>query len=644
MRQNRANSCGDRSNALWGRGSRGEARSNALWGRGGRRAGATVLTAVAAFTMAAAVAVASSGDSKPGPGAIHAGLKAYVEDSLLAAAQANPKQSFDVIVSGNPKKLDNKDKVVGFAGHVLKTASSDGQSASLTQQFQSITGAELTVTGRAIMKLAKDDQVNSILSNETVQTSAVQLPLYNTQLWPWAAGAAVDWLNGSPKAPTIAIVDSGIDPAHTADFGNRVLGQVNMTSLTPNSPGDGYGHGTFVAGIAAGAAPGYAGAAPKANLLSVDVMNDQGQATVADVIKGCDWILANKSTYNIQVANFSLHSANRASVLFDPLDQAVEKLWLNGVVVVAASGNYATDAVNTPSGVQFAPGNDPFVITVGAADIGSSLGAGDDQVAPWSAWGYTPDGFMKPDIGAPGRYMVGPVTANGGLVAERPDKVVKPGYMQLSGTSFSAPIVAAAAAMLRQQNPTWTPDQVKGALMATALPQSRVKPGALGVGEVNIALARMYRGTPPNPNAGLDQYLTKAGDGVTAVFNAAAWQSAAKSNAAWNSAAWGSAAWSDAAWSSAAWSDAAWSDAAWSSAAWGSAAWSDAAWSDAAWSDAAWSDGASEETVGNTEVADDVDQSAVEADLGIVDPNCDPTIAICDAVTSTTDSASSLLP
>src|SRR5437588_5717569 len=118
-------------------------------------------------------------------------------------------------------------------------------------------------------------------------------------------------------------------------------------------------------------------------------MNDQGQATVADVIKAADWILANKTKYNIKVANFSLHAVNRASVMFDPLDQAVEKLWLNGVVVVAASGNYATDAANTPSGVSYAPGNDPFVITVGAADIGTSVAPGDDTVAPWSAWGYT---------------------------------------------------------------------------------------------------------------------------------------------------------------------------------------------------------------------------------------------------------------
>ena len=55
------------------------------------------------------------------------------------------------------------------------------------------------------------------------------------------------------------------------------------------------------------------------------------------------------------------------------------------------------------------------MITVGAADIGTSLGAGDDTAAPFSAYGYTPDGFAKPDIAAPGRYMVGPVPASSTL-------------------------------------------------------------------------------------------------------------------------------------------------------------------------------------------------------------------------------------
>jgi serine protease AprX len=368
-------------------------------------------------------------------------------------------------------------------------------------------------------------------------------------------------------------------------------------------------------------------------------MNDQGQASVADVIRACDWILQNKSTYNIRVANFSLHAVNRASVLFDPLDQAVEKLWLNGVVVVAASGNYAVDGQQ--SDVQFAPGNDPFVITVGAADIGTKLGSNDDMNAPFSAWGYTPDGFAKPEISAPGRYIIGPTPANGTLALERPENVTAPGYMKLSGTSFASPMVAGAAAMLLNNHPTWTPDQVKGALMMTATPQLLAPKGSLGVGELNIPRARAIKPTQalPNPNAGLNQFLSSASDG-SKVFNAVAWESAAKSNVAWDSAAWSDAAWSDAAWSSVAWSDAAWADVAWATAAWGTVAWSDAAWSDAAWSDAAWADNADGDDLDPALASSDIADS-VMADLGIVDPNCDPTLSLCSTLSSTTSTISS---
>src|SRR5438309_961930 len=485
MRFKRANDCGDRSNALWGRGSRGESRSNALWGRGGRRAGVTVAALTVLFAMAAGATAARSDHGSDGSSSDFPKIGATLGDAIAQT----PDQTFDVLV------------------------------------------------------------------------------------------------------------------------------QVNLTSLAPNSPGDGYGHGTFVAGIAAGSAPGYAGAAPKAELFSIDVMNDQGQATVADVIKACDFILANKAKYNIKVANFSLHSVNRASVLFDPLDQAVEKLWLSGVVVVAASGNYGI--AGQASGVNFAPGNDPFVITVGASDIGTSVKAGDDTVAPWSAYGYTPDGFSKPDVGAPGRYMVGPVPVGSVLTQIKPENVTAPGYMQLSGTSFAAPIVSAAAAMLIAKHPTWTPDPVKGALMVTATPEPGAAPGALGVGDVDLAKQRTYAKTPPNPNAGLNQFVKTASDG-TRVFDSSSWQAAALANKAWNAVAWSDAAWSDAAWSSVAWSDAAWASVAWASAAWGTVAWSDVAWSDVAWSDVAWADNTSADA-GNSDSPDasTADQDAALAALGI---------------------------
>jgi len=626
MRPIRASNSDDRSNALWGRGSRGESRSNALWGRGGRRAGSAIASLAVVCALAASATAGGVGSNGNGRG--FGNLKSFVAPELLSSIQQNPKQSFDVILQG-----DRQVKSHGFIQKILqdKSGASDENvgAGAVKKEFLSVDGARLTLTGRQILRVAKIGLAQAIVPNETVKMSGFQLPTYNTQLWPWATGVPVDWMSGTPKAPTIAIVDSGI-AATRSDVSGRVLGQVNLASLPGNTPtGDGYGHGTFVAGIAAGAAPGYAGVAPKANLMSVDIMNDQGQATVADVVAAADWILQNKTTYNIKVANFSLHAVNRASIQFDPIDQAVEKLWLNGVVVVAAAGNYAVNGVE--SGVQFAPGNDPFVITVGAADIGTSIRAGDDTSAPFSAWGYTPDGFMKPEIGAPGRYMIGPVPTSGVLYSERPDHVTSPGYMQLSGTSFAAPVVSGAAAMLLGQHPDWTPDQVKGALMLTATPQAQVKLGQLGVGDVNIASARALRlKNVPNPNAALNQFVGAAADG-TSVFNAAAWASAAWSDAAWASAAWSDAAWSSAAWSSAAWASAAWSDAAWASAAWGSAAWSDAAWSDAAWSDAAWADNAEgDPTVGIDPTAiDPAAQDTALADLGIVNPDCDPSEATC---------------
>jgi serine protease AprX len=531
---------------------------------------------VVVFAMAS-VASAGVRDNGSGEGK-YGNLKAYVPDTLLSAIEQDPTQSFDVILQGDPKQGAR-----GFIKKILSDQSGSDdesvQSGDVKQLFTSIDGAQLTLTGKQILRVAKNGIAQSIVPNETVKAQGYS----NPQPWTSAVNVWPNWSSPAANSPTIAIVDSGIQK-YRSDFGSRVLARVDLTSTGSNSSGDGFGHGTFVAGIAAGSAWGYAGAMPNANLVSLDVMNDQGAGTVSDVIRACDWILANKATYNIQVANFSLHSANVGSVMFDPLDQAVEKLWLNGVVVVAAAGNYGTGS--TPSGVLFAPGNDPFVITVGATDIGSASGTSDDSVAPWSAYGYTPDGFSKPDLGAPGRYLIGPVPSSASLPLTRPDKVTAPGYMRLSGTSFAAPVVSAAAAP--KQNPSWTPDQVKGALMVSATSEP-IANRAVGVGDLNIGSAR-WVSNPPNPNAGLDHYLTTATDGTT-VFNTSAWRAAALASPTWDTAAWSDAAWSDAAWSSVAWSDAAWADAAWSTAAWGTAAWSDAAWADAAWSDAAWADG-----------------------------------------------------
>ena len=261
------------------------------------------------------------------------------------------------------------------------------------------------------------------------------------------------------------------------------------------------------------------------------------------------------------MANFSLTGSVASSVQYDPLDKAVEKLWLSGVVVVAAAGNYADSGQE--SGVGYAPANDPFVITVGAQDLVNTLGPADDLIAPWSAWGYTPDGFTKPDISAPGRYIVGAVPPDSTLALERPDQIVEPGYMQLSGTSFSAPVVSGTAAELLGAHPNWTPDQVKGALMLSADPLPLTLPRSSGVGAENAARA-LAVDNPPNPNLGLGPFLVPDPSGSNVpVFDAAAWGQAVATDPAWSQAAWGQAAWGQAAWGQAAWGQAYWSSAAW---------------------------------------------------------------------------------
>ena len=194
----------------------------------------------------------------------------------------------------------------------------------------------------------------------------------------WQAAVKVDKLYGDPigaQAPAIAVVDSGVD-ATVPDFGGRVVTQVNLDSRNEGESGDNFGHGTMVAGVAAGAAMTLPGAAPKAKIVSVRTSNANNESLVSDVIAAAQWIKANKDAYGIRVANFSLLAAAPSSFVWDPLDQALEQLWFSGVVVVAASGNLG------PVPMDYAPANDPFVIVVGATDTGNDAGLATTRSRP----------------------------------------------------------------------------------------------------------------------------------------------------------------------------------------------------------------------------------------------------------------------
>jgi serine protease AprX len=550
-----ARSRGSRSNALWG--AKRGLRANALWGQGGRKhAAALMLCALLAMCVASA---------RP---ALGGRTSAVVPTNLLERAEAHPDAVFKVVVQGGNAKGSAAVAVAVQTAEV----EAPGKAAGLKRRFLSLAGVSAELTGKQILKLADKNGILAITEDAPVRLTAYS----NLQAWPSAVGTAWGPPPKGSSYPTIAVVDSGIDATHSA-FGNRVLAQVNLTSLAPNSPGDGRGHGTFVAAIAAGDDADYTGIEPRAKLVSVDVLNDLGAGLTSDVIAGCDWILQNQEAYNIRVANFSLSGDVASSFQYDPLDKAVEKLWLNGVVVVAAAGNYAVNGQQ--SGVLFAPANDPFVITVGASDVNGTSRTDDDFAAPWSAWGYTPDGFFKPELAAPGRVMNGAMPATATMFLEHPERQVRPGYMWMSGTSFAAPAVAGAVATILSRHPSWTPGEVKAALMlGAAVPNGYGSNGALGVGAVNETASLAAVVGQANPNAGLNQFVTTDPSIGLKSFDAASWASAARANASWNSASWASASWASASWSSASWASASWASASWASASWSSASWASASW------------------------------------------------------------------
>ena len=558
----------ERASALWGSKRDNGSRGNALWGSKRRTALLTTLALAFVLPLGAAAGVGSGKTVND----------SFVTPSLLDAARAHSGDTFAVIVQG---KAGNQ------AAHALADLAGDKKGV---RGLRSIDGLAVQLTGGQILTLAADKRVNAITPDAPMRLSANS----SNEKWPYVTGVAKYWSTGvNPAAPaaTIAIVDSGID-ASRPDFGGRVVADVNLTTLPGNSPGDGRGHGTFVAGIAAGELPNHSGAAPSAKLVSLDVMDDNGMARTSDVIAAADWILANKAKYGIRVANFSLHSSVANSFMYDPLDKAVEKLWFNGVVVVAAAGNYGLP--DGPSGVPFAPGNDPFVITVGASDTGRSVSTNDDVAAPWSAYGYTLDGFAKPDIAAPGRYMVGPVPTTSTLYTERADHIVAPGYIELSGTSFAAPIVSGVAALILARHPEFTPDQVKGALMVGAKPMPTATDLSEGVGEVNAARS-IDTITPPSANAALNAFITTDPSTGARVFDAASWAAKARSDASWAAASWNAASWAAASWSTASWATASWNAASWASASWSTDAQAAASWAALSLSSVSWADNAGDE-------------------------------------------------
>lgn len=348
----------------------------------------------------------------------------------------------------------------------------------------------------------------------------------------------------------VAILDSGVNDTSdlTTMMGtNRVLYSVRVNDDANQTPDDGYGHGNHIAGIIGGngsASKGsYIGVAPAINIINVKVSNDDGSGRTSRIVAGMQWILQNRDRYNIRVANISLNGAGYESYQDNPLTAAAEILWFSRIVVVVSAGNKG-------AGNLFPPANDPFVITVGAVDDRGTPEMHDDVMPNFSAYGTTPEGIQKPDLVAPGVNIISLRTnQNSRLSRLYPSHNVDEAYFRMSGTSMAAPMVASAVALLLQNEPHLTPDQVKYRLMKTARPFGN--PAQTGAGYLDL-YAALTTPTNESANVGLrpSNLLSSGTEPV-------------EPNTAWNSVSWNSVSWSSVNWNSVSWSSVSWGSTYW---------------------------------------------------------------------------------
>ena len=281
----------------------------------------------------------------------------------------------------------------------------------------------------------------------------------------------------------IAVIDSGVAPAHDdlgSASGQRVDQFVDFVDSQTASYDD-YGHGSHVAGIIAG--NGYdsggarSGVAPAAHLIVLKVLDDQGHGRISDVIAALGYAVTNKTALNIKIVNLSVATGVYESYNSDPLTLAAKNAVSAGIVVVAAAGNSGRGANGSTqyAGIT-APGNAPWVLTVGASSHMGTVDRGDDTIAAFSSRGPgAVDYGAKPDIVAPGvgieslsdpassKYL----TASQYLLNGTVSTSYLP-YLSQSGTSMSAPVVTGTVALMLQANPALTPNQIKAILHYTA--------------------------------------------------------------------------------------------------------------------------------------------------------------------------------
>jgi len=442
-------------------------RHSAAWGR------RVILLVVLAFiaSLSFGQRLATSSNSEDGRES-RASKMAPELRRLVERAQLSPGASRNVRVIVQFKHAPSQ-------RHFDKVQARGGK---LGMRLGLVNGGAFSLPAAALKDLADDDEVAFIAPDHTLRAT--------DDLTDAAIGVSVArnlGLGTRGMGIGVAVIDSGINDSHD-DLRNpqsRVVYHQDFTGTSPNNSSgalvyDTYGHGTHVAGILAGDGTDsnglYTGISYGVNLIDFRVLDQNGIGTDSAVIAAIQRAIALKSTYNIRIINLSLGRPVFSSYATDPLCQAVEQAWNAGITVVVAAGNFGRLSLNGSNGygTVAAPGNDPYVITVGAMKTMNTASRTDDLIASYSSKGPTTyDHVVKPDIVAPGNLIRSTRARGSTLDTLFPGNRVRGShesndYFRLSGTSMATPGASGVVAMLLQQDPTLTPDQIKARLMKTA--------------------------------------------------------------------------------------------------------------------------------------------------------------------------------
>jgi len=476
-------------------------RRKAVWGPK-RVLCAGLLLVATASTAAAAGRPNSSRHHRPvpaaTPGAPSSRVKNYkVDDEVTRRSGSNPLLTSRVIVTLAP-------------------------GAQLPPQFKKyvrglnldvINGVALELPNGLIKQMAARPEIFQIHDDRPTQAHN-----YRTSV---TVGATVvrSVLGYKGDGIGIAVFDSGIANWHddltkggvykSFPYGNQRVAKFVDFVNSRTQPYDDNGHGTHVAGIIAGngydSAGEKAGIAPNASIISLKVLDGNGQGSISNVIAALNWVATNYQTYNIRVVNLSVGAPIHESYWTDPLTLACKRVEELGITVVTAAGNRGKDANGQLMyGGITAPGNAPWVLTVGASSTQGTLTRADDVMADYSSAGPTALDFAaKPDLVAPGTGTVSLLSAGSlfsttkltSLIAGVVGGVSKP-YLALSGTSMAAPVVSGTVALMLQANPNLTPNLIKAILQYTAQPYPGYNALREGAGFLNsygaVRLAKFY--------------------------------------------------------------------------------------------------------------------------------------------------------